>query len=181
MNNKSDVMSKPHSGTQPATGAPPPAPGVGTAPKGAWDVVIDVYLTKGCPDPEFNLMSTLPRDPAGNIIFENNRRPGFNIRFNLHDETGSNPPYVFPAPPLDAAEACWSEVGTTCPTTCPANQVFTRLRVTNQGTALDAYNDNPGPAPGLGEFRYTLRVTNDGGATYCNLDPGGVDNNGARN
>jgi hypothetical protein len=32
----------------------------------------------------------------------------------------------------------------------------------------------------MGVFHYTLRVTNDGGETYCDLDPGGVDNNGAR-
>jgi hypothetical protein len=29
-------------------------------------------------------------------------------------------------------------------------------------------------------FKYALRVTKDNGASYCDLDPGGVDNNGAR-
>jgi hypothetical protein len=48
----------------------------------------------------------------------------------------------------------------------------------NNGTGLLVYNDNPQPA--LGEFHYALRVTNDGGATYCDLDPGGVDTNGQR-
>jgi hypothetical protein len=56
--------------------------------------------------------------------------------------------------------------------------VFDPRRVENGGTTLLVYNDNPSPA--LGAFKYTLRVTTDGGSTYCDLDPGGTDSNGAR-
>jgi hypothetical protein len=136
---------------------------------------IDVYLTKGCPNPKFEIVTALPKDPSGNPKFDNNHRPGFNIRFVLHDQTGSG--YVFAPVPDDA---CWSQWGTSCPS-APVYEVFSPLQV--NGTTLDVYNDNPpGPQPGsgMGVFHYTLRVTNDGGETYCDLDPGGVDNNGAR-
>lgn len=138
-----------------------------------WEVEIDVHLKKGCPDPEFEISTPLPRDPNGNIIFLNNHRPGFNIKFNLHDDTHSG--YTFPGQ-AHVRDACWSQVGTACPTS-PMWEVFEPRRVVN-GTTLIVYNDNPSPP--LGEFRYTLRVTNDGGDTYCDLDPGGVDGNGAR-
>ena len=59
-----------------------------------WEVEIDIHLKKGCPDPEFEISTPLPRDPNGNIIFLNNHRPGFNIKFNLHDDTHSG--YTFP-------------------------------------------------------------------------------------
>jgi hypothetical protein len=140
---------------------------------------IDVHLTKGCPNPQFTLTSPdLPENPpgSGNFIFRNNHRPGFNIRFVLDDQTagGTGSGYVFAPVPDDA---CWSRWGNSCPN-APAYDVFCPLRV--NGTSLDVYNDNPGPEPGMGPFKYTLRVTKDGGASYCDLDPGGVDNNGAR-
>jgi hypothetical protein len=64
--------------------------------KGAWDVQVDVHLTKGCPNPTFEIRSSLP-ESNGMLEFKNNRRPGFNIQFNLFDETGGN--YVFPPQP----------------------------------------------------------------------------------
>lgn len=178
MNNREDVMSKSNSNPPPA---PAPAPGGGpmaAPPKQPWSVDVDIYLTKGCPDPQFEIKTSLPIDPAtGNIIFHNNRRPGFIIRFNLHDETGTNPPFVFPPQPQVQA-ACWSETGAACPQ-APVWQVFDPRRVLNHGKTLEVYNQNPSPA--LGAFKYTLRVTNDGGATYCDLDPGGDDLNGPDN
>ena len=96
-------------------------------------------------------------------------------RFNLIDETGSSPPYTFP-PQNKVQEASWSQVGSNCPT-APAYDVFDPKRVENSQTTLVVFNANPSPA--LGNFKYTLRVTKDGGTTYCELDPGGVDKNGA--
>jgi hypothetical protein len=158
------------------------APGHGptVAPaKRPWDVDIDVHLEQAGSNPSFRIHTCLPVDPAtGNILFENNHRPGFNINFNLYDETGGG--YVFPPQPK-VKEACWSRTGTSCPTSA-IWEVFDPRRVTNGGTTLVVYNDNPtvGGSGGLGPFKYTLRVTNDGGNTYCDLDPGGSDMNGQR-
>ena len=174
MTKREDVMSKSKSESESATGRPPPPP-----PPQPWDVEVDIYLTKACPDPVFDIKTSLPIDSSsGNIIFENNRRPGFNIKFNLHDETGSG--YVFPPQP-QVRQACWSQIGTSCPQS-PMWQVLDPRRVTNQGRTLEVYNENPRPPVGpLGPFKYTLRVTNDGGATYCDLDPGGDDMDGPQN
>jgi hypothetical protein len=168
MDNPDDVLSKARAQSKSGGGGPPPGP-----PKQPWDVEVDVYLTKGCPDPKFKLTTSLPRN-GDDLVFENNRRPGFNVRFNLYDETGEG--YVFPPQPK-VSDACWSQAGTTCPT-LPVSKVFEPRRVENGGTTLVVYNDNPSPA--IGPFKYTLRVTKDGGATYCDLDPGGLDGNGAR-
>lgn len=174
MNNNDDVKSKSKSESECASGGPSSAP-----PSRPWDVEVDVYLTKACPDPDFYLRTSLPTDPVtDDIIFENNRRRGFNIKFNLYDETSSG--YVFPPQPR-VREACWSQLGTSCPKSAIWD-VFDPLRVSNHGLTLEVYNRNP-PAPvgPLGPFKYTLRVTNDGGANYCDLDPGGSDNNGQDN
>lgn len=172
MNYKDDVMSKskPKSEAEPGNGGPPAAP-----PKQPWVTEVDIYLTKGCPDPEFEIRTSLPVDQNGNIIFRNNRRPGFIIRFNLHDETGSG--YVFPPQP-QVQDACWSQRGSSCPQSA-VRDVFDPQRVTNHGRTLEVYNRNPSPA--IGPFKYTLRITNDGGATFCDLDPGGDDQNGQEN
>jgi hypothetical protein len=138
-----------------------------------WEVEVDVYLESDGPDPCFSIYTSLPIDPSnGNIIFSNNHRPGFNIKFNLVDRTNSG--YEFPPQPR-VREACWSQLGNSCPRS-PAWEVFDPRRVSNNGTTLEVYNQNPSPA--LGAFKYTLRVTNDGGASYCELDPGGTDQNG---
>jgi hypothetical protein len=141
--------------------------------KQPWDVEIDVHLKKACPDPEFEIYTTLPV-VGGNILFENNHRPGFNICFNLIDETNSG--YVFP-PQSQIDEACWSAFGSECPKS-PAYEVFELRHVDHDGTSLYVYNKNPSP-PG-GPFQYTLRVTNDGCKSFCALDPGGNDMNGPR-
>ena len=168
MENPDDVMSRARSQSKSGGGGPPAGP-----PKKPWDVEVDVYLTKACPNPTFDIYTTLPSN-GGDIVFENHHRPGFNVRFNLYDETGDG--YVFP-PQAKVREACWSQAGTTCPTS-PVWDVFDPHRVENGGATLVVFNDNPTPA--IGPFKYTLRVTKDGGATYCDLDPGGLDGNGAR-
>jgi hypothetical protein len=110
-------------------------------------------------------------------MFSNNGRPGFNVRFELTDETGLD--YRFPAPPKDC-DAIWSELGSTgCPASPGSWTIFekTGIVVSNHGTVLTAFNRNPSPAQG--DFRYTLNVTKDGGATYLPLDPGGCNQNGS--
>lgn len=171
MNNSDDIMSHSKSKSESAPGGPPSA-----LSKQAWDVDVDIYLTKACPDPAFDIHTSLPIDPVTkNIIFNNNRRPGFNIKFNLYDETGGG--YVFPPQP-QVQEACWSQTGPSCPQS-PVWDVFDPRRVTNHGKTLEVYNRNPSaPVGPIGPFKYTLRVTNDGGATFCELDPGGDDMNG---
>lgn len=149
-----------------------PKPNTGPAKK-PWTVEIDVHLTKACPDPVFELHTSLP-EQNGNIVFQNNHRPGFDIQFNFYDDTGSG--YTFP-PQSKVREACWSQVGTACPSS-PIWDVFDPRHIGNNGATLVVYNDNPSPA--LGDFKYTLRVTNDGGVSYCDLDPGGSDSNGPR-
>lgn len=146
----------------------------GSSAKRPWDVEIDVHLTKGCPNPQFELHTPLPTS-NGEIIFKNNHRPGFNISFNLIDKTGEG--YTFPSQP-NVDDACWSQYGTTCPTTA-CKDVFEPRRIKNQGMTLEVYNDNPSP-PG-GPFKFNLRVTKDGGQNYCDLDPDGNNQNGAQN
>ena len=141
--------------------------------KQPWDVEIDVHLTKGCPDPTFELQTHLPTQ-NGKFLFENNHRPGFNVTFTLFDDTGEG--YVFPAQ-AQVKDACWSQAGTSCPTS-PVWDVFDPRHVDHNGTTLTVYNENPSPP--IGDFQFTLRVTKDGGASYCALDPGGSDMNGPR-
>lgn len=165
MNQTNEIAPHPECDNWKATGAPGKA----------WDVEIDVHLLTAGPNPDFEIHTHLPTDPNGHIIFENKHRPGFNIHFNLVDRTGSNPPYTFP-PQSKVREACWSKVGNTCPKSA-AWEVFEPRHVEDHNKTLKVFNPNPCPA--LGEFMYTLRVTADGGTTYCELDPGGVDKNGA--
>lgn len=141
--------------------------------KNPWDAQIDVHLTKGCPNPEFDIYSNLPTQ-GKKVIFKNNHRPGFNITFTLYDETGEN--YLFPLP-ADFMEACWSQAGTTCPTE-PVWDIFEPISVSPDRKSLVVYNDNPSPP--IGDFYYVLRVTKDDDASYCNLDPIGGDQNGPR-
>jgi hypothetical protein len=171
----SDVMEKPKQ-LQRA----PCAPEHGN-PKAPNEARIDVTLTKGCPNPKFTLTSSDLKDyppGSGNFQFDNKGRPGFNIHFILDDQTGDG--YVFAPVPDDA---CWSQLGSnSCPGK-PVYDVFCPRAIGDSGKRLDVYNFNPrGPHPsgGIGPFTYTLRVTKDGGKSYCDLDPGGTDNNGTR-
>lgn len=144
--------------------------------RAAWPAEVDVRLKRAGVDPQFEITSSLPRNAAGDLIFENNGRPGFVISFNLIDQSGGN--YLFPS---RAHEAVWSAKGTQCPRS-PAHQVFEPLRVAAQGKTLVVRNDNPGPDHGgpIGPFRYSLRATNDDGVSYLLLDPGGENMNGSR-
>jgi hypothetical protein len=155
-------------------------------PNKPWDVDVDVYLEDVGPAPErkatFHLDTCLPVDQFGNISFFNSHRHGFRIRFNLWDNTngglGSN--YVFhnPAkPPNDPSKwALWSAQGQGCPPdNCNAQwDEFQSDHIEGGGQTLVVTNTNSQ----LAYFGYTLRVTNDGGQNFVNLDPGGTNMNG---
>ncbi len=158
-------------------------------PDKPWTVDVDVYLYSAGPPAEFTIDTCLPvepcgGDPHGRIVFSNKGRDGFNVVFRLFDNTngGDGSGYVFPDPPgpkhvSDRKKwALWSREGEGCPPEGYADQwsEFTSTSVTDQGQTLIVRNKNSFCAL----FGYTLRVTNDGGATFVNLDPGGNNMNG---
>jgi len=140
---------------------------------GPRDVHINVHLDSVKPL-RFSVQPVskgLPKGPEDEIIFRNEGHDGFNIHFDLKDPIEG---YVFPERE-DLHEAVWSKLGKQCPTSA-ASDVFTPLRVENNRKTLVVYNKNP--CPKQGRFCYTLRVTNDDGKTYLDLDPGGDNQNG---
>jgi hypothetical protein len=151
-------------------------------PTKPWDCEIDVYLTSVGPPAVFQIESPLPVDEYGNIIFCNNGRPGFMIHFRLYDQTndGNGSGYVFPNPPAPPNQvmqwAMWSSEGEGCPEPgCGQWSEFTTVNVKDDGTTLVVQNTNSSQT----FFGYTLRVTNDNGASFVNLDPGGNNQNGS--
>ena len=140
--------------------------------KSPWDVDVDLYLYAEDHDPPFRLDSYLQAEPGGDLIFSNRRRPGFVVKFHLHDETGED--YSFPKP-SDEHEAMWSKAGEGCP---PADSgqwdEFKVQRIINNRKTLVVRNLNKT----ITKFGYTLRVTKDDGKTYRELDPGGENQNG---
>ena len=141
--------------------------------KSPWDVDVDLYLYAEDHDPPFRLDSYLQQEPGGNLVFNNRRRPGFIVKFHLHDETGEE--YQFPKTSHEH-EALWSRIGEGCPPNNYGKQweEFEALRITNNRQTLVVRNLNKTPT----KFGYTLRVTKDDGKTYRDLDPGGDNLNG---
>lgn len=146
-----------------------------------WEAEVDVYLTSVGPPAAFQIQTCLPVDPNGNIVFYNNGRPGFSINFHLYDNTnnGAGSGYVFPNPPSPPSKlmqwAMWSSAGQGCPPVGSGQwSEFTSVVVKDQGKTLVVRNTNSTQTL----FGYTLRVTNDGGTTFVDLDPGGSNQNG---
>jgi hypothetical protein len=143
----------------------------------AWQVDVFVYLHS--PEPgHFTVESYLQSDPENTekLVFNNRYHPGFDVTFNLVDETGLN--YRFPTPD-DRENGIWSLMGTTCPSeTDHGWEVFEKnsIHVFGDGMALKAHNPNAGDA--VGDFKYTLNVGVEGRKPYLPLDPGGTNNNG---
>src|ERR1700754_4616203 len=79
----------------------------------AWDVLVDVYLVSDEPK-EFHVESYLQNAKNQPLNFHNNGHPGFNVTFELHDETGKN--YSFARGP-NKEDAVWSQLGSACPLT----------------------------------------------------------------
>lgn len=158
-------------------------------PDKRWTIDVDVYLYEAGPPAVFDVDTCLPsvddpHDSNRRIVFHNSGRPGFMLRYRLFDNTnnGNGSGYVFPSPPgpdhvRDPLQwAMWSREGHDCP---PAGyhaqwDEFTSVEVQDNGTTLLVWNKNQKAA----EFAYTLRVTNDGGQSYVDLDPGGNNMNG---
>lgn len=114
-----------------------------------------------------------PKGTKGELIFKNDKHPGFDIYFDLVDKSGLG--YKFP-PPSKIKSAVWSELGAT---SCPQDgkmQVFEPLSIDDDGMTLVVHNPNVDGV--LGAFSYMLRVTNDGGSSYLPLDPVGDNKNG---
>ena len=114
--------------------------------------------------------------PDNVITFANNGRPGFLIDYRLVNPPGG---YVFPGNQVanNLAEALWSAVGPDgCPNTAGQWQQFQAKSVKSQGLILEVWNRNECEA----QFGYVLRVTNDNGASYLALDPGGFNQNGSQ-
>jgi hypothetical protein len=167
------------------TGAPQPECSESSTSHGPgkpWEVEVDVYLQSVGPPAQFELKTCLPVNANDEIVFANKRRPGFNINFNLYDDTngGGGSGYVFPNPPKLPHQAhkwaLWSKEGHGCP---PANfgqqwPEFESISVKNQGKTLVVRNLNQNTT----RFGFTLRVTNDNGGTFVDLDPGGDNKNG---
>lgn len=142
-----------------------------------WSVDVYVYLQSGTLG-DFSIESYLQSNPTSkNLIFYNRHHPGFIVNFHLIDETNSG--YRFPLA-SNAEDGIWSQMGDQCPTSDnPVWDVFTfeSIKVSDQGMTLSAYN--PNVAPVLGDFRYTLNVSQGGTAPYLPLDPGGTNQNGS--
>lgn len=146
--------------------------GAPKTPRERWVVEVDVYLESVDPL-EFHIESYLQSAPDTNLVFHNNRHPGFEVVFQLQDDTGDPIGYTFLKPKLNAV---WSQLGDG-PDFCPKEEmweVFQPLRLTDDGMTLTVLNPNSGNA--VGKFQYTLWVTN--GVKTIPLDPGGDNMNG---
>ena len=149
--------------------------GATTAPKSPWEVDVYVYLDSVTDpnDPQVRIETCLPLDSADpqnrTIVFHNRHRKGFNISFHFEDLTGGN--YRFPQLRDDPI---WSQMGPTCPTVKPRGEVLEPKSVEQNGERLVVHNPNSGAV--VGQFKYSLRVTN--GGVPIILDPGGDNQNG---
>lgn len=151
------------------------------APNKPWEIDVDVYLNSVGPPVDFDIRACLPVDANDKLIFNNKGRRGFMISFHLYDNTnnGAGSGYVFhnphKQPNRESEWALWSRDLPGCP---PQNygqwDEFTSQSVKNQGQTLVVENKNET----ITEFGYTLRVTNDNGASFVDLDPGGLNQNG---
>lgn len=115
----------------------------------------------------------LPKDEKGNLKFCNDGHPGFQIEFELDDRTGLN--YLFP-PNKNKQDAIWSKMGASACPTSECHEVFKIQSVRPHEKSVVVQNANQGAT--VGDFGYTLQVTNTGGKPYLPLDPGGVNQNG---
>jgi hypothetical protein len=122
--------------------------------------------------PKFHFVTNdLPMGPENHLYFSNCGNSGFHVHFKL-----VNPPdnYRFPKPSQkDLALASQEGLG------CPAQNAghwkeFRPLRVEPDGMTLVVHNKNSE----VKQFGYTLFVTNNDGASYLELDPGGTNTNG---
>lgn len=136
-------------------------------------VTVDVVL-KPNKSPPFELETNdLPVGKDGELIFRNDHFPGFIIHFRLkHPSHG----YLFPdsSIPDHLDESLYSSPGASCPTSKGQWGQFKAQSVEDNGRTLVVRNMNGFKT----KFGYTLRVTDDAGASYLDLDPIGGNENG---
>lgn len=139
------------------------------------DVHVDVTLRSDNPIDftiEPNPKDSIPVNSKGELVFRNDHFPGFHIHFRLLDPKGFG--YLFPKP-RDVDRALFSRQGAGCPES-GVWSAFKPIRVTPDRLTLVVKNRNS--EEDKGEFGYVLRVTNDEGTSYLDLDPGGFNENG---
>jgi hypothetical protein len=129
----------------------------------AKNAYVDVYLDFHHEPPFYFETQDLKLDPPHHLYFKHGRKDGFRVHFTLRDET-----YVFAS---KKDEALYAHNQAKCPDgPCKWNG-FNPLKV--DGPTLTVHNLNDGET----DFGYTLRITNDGGKSYKELDPIGTNQN----
>jgi hypothetical protein len=141
------------------------------------EVHVRVFVHPGSPNGDYHFETTdLPMGPQNHLYFENCGHPGLYVYYDI--QPGTN--YVFPDQNLTPRwknEVLWATQQPSCPMAEPNAPltIFQPSDVQNSGTTLVVRNTNPKKE----DFWYTLRVTNDRGANYLPLDPGGTNDNGS--
>jgi len=130
------------------------------------EVSVDVELELSH-TPPFNFQSSLPSNGNNHLKFKNGKKDGFLISYNLVDPGNT---YTFGS---DLNKALWSTSKAECPTSEGQWEQFTAYAIINNGMTLQVWNKNRTAQ----DFGYTLRITDDSGATYMNLDPIGTNQN----
>lgn len=146
------------------------------------EVHVTVTLNSERPD-DFTIepapVGSLPRGTNGALVFENRGHSGFWIYFDLIDMTGQGYKFIERdnAQKKVVKDGVWSAMGAE---NCPMDgeqDVLTARAVLNDGMTLKVRNPNVDKDE-IGLFKYTLRVSKDGGDSYLPLDPVGENRNG---
>ncbi|HUG45047.1 MAG TPA: hypothetical protein VMK31_00865 [Sphingomicrobium sp.] len=143
------------------------------------EVHVDVIVTPGNNPPFKFETADLPMVPDNHLKFNNCNHPGFCVHYDLKDPPAG---YRFPDSTMFPSEppgqhlkaALYCKVNSTCPTSPSTWGQFEAVEVKNNGNTLVVHNRNQSAA----QFGYTLRVTNDNGKTFLDLDPVGTNSNG---
>ncbi|HVM22937.1 MAG TPA: hypothetical protein VM308_06515 [Sphingomicrobium sp.] len=154
------MATKPSS-VQPKSGPKEPAKG------NPWKVDVLVVLDPASRTFRFET-DDLPLGPDNELTFHNRGYPGFIITFRLKEPRHG---YLFPE---NLDEALFSVDRPECPTSHGQWRQFKAKAVTENGKNLVVRNQNKDKI----RFGFTLRVTNDRGATFWNLDPIAGNENG---
>lgn len=138
------------------------------------EVHVKLFVTPGDPNGDFHFETTdLPMGPNNHLYFRNCGNDGFYVYYDI--QSGG---YRFPDFGISnkwKKEALYSQAQSGCPASEGQWGQFETKDVTNSGQTLVVWNKNRTKQ----DFGYTLRVTNDNGASYLPLDPGGTNENGS--
>jgi hypothetical protein len=146
---------------------------------GAKEATITV-LYRPRQQPPYEFRTTLPTNPKGELVFQNEGHDGFWLYYELDPRTFGD--LVFPN---DEQRALSSAVILKPGDECPKSGIwpeFAPHRVMDDNRTLEVRNKNGKLPPGKSEVRfgYTLFVTDDpNGGTLIPLDPIGNNQNGS--